>query len=54
MKNREQEIIKLTRGLKALGYDIKTMKLKHCGEIDDPLHIEIKLKIIRLRDATQD
>jgi hypothetical protein len=54
MKTRENEIIKLTRGLKALGYDIEAMTLECCGKIDDPQYIEVELKIISFRDKEQD
>jgi hypothetical protein len=45
---REETIIELARALKALGFDIESMKLKHSGEMDTPQYVEVKLKIIRL------
>jgi hypothetical protein len=54
MRTREQEIIKLTQALKALGYNIEALKIGYSGEIDNPQHVEIKLELIRFRDTTPD
>jgi hypothetical protein len=48
MKTREETIVEITRALKALRFNIESMKIKHAGEMDNPQYTEIKLKIIKL------